>query len=195
MTGPPCWRPRLAVGLWLALALPPARHALEATMAQHMLVQLPLLALAGGWLAPCLPARAAERLGEWNRGGISGLLLASLAAMVWMLPRALDAALEGPWAAIAKLVGVPLLIGLPLALSWPRAGFVVRGVFLVEVVATAVRLSRLYLLAPVRLCSNYPLNDQQQLGRALLGIGVATGLWLAWKLVWGRFDLEAVRGR
>lgn len=164
-------------------------------MALHMLVQLPLLALAGWGLAPCLPARATESLGAWNQGGISGLLLASLTAMVWMLPRALDAALEGPWAAIAKFVSVPLLIGLPLALSWPRAGFVVRGVFLIELVATAIRLSRLYLRAPARLCSNYLVGDQQQLGQILLGIGVAISLWLAWKLVWGHFDPEPGSGR
>ncbi|MEB2343984.1 MAG: hypothetical protein OZ948_04530 [Deltaproteobacteria bacterium] len=193
MMASPHARPRLAVGLWLALALPPARHALEATMTLHMLVQIPLLALAGWWLAPCLPARARESLDAWNHRGISGLLLASLAAMVWMLPRAIDAALEEPWVAIAKFVGVPLLIGLPLALSWPRTGFVVRGVFLLEVVATAFRLSRLYLLAPARLCSNYLASDQQRLGQTLLGIGVATSLWIAWRLVWGRSGLEAAR--
>jgi len=154
-----------------------------------------LLALAGWWLAAFLVRRPAGAMDAWNRSGISGLLLASLAAMVWMLPRALDAALDVPWVALAKFVGVPWLIGMPLAISWPRAGFVVRGVFLVEVVATTFRLGWLYMVSPVRLCSNYLLTDQQQLGKIMLAIGVAICALLAWKLMWGRIDIDGGRER
>ncbi|HEY8229138.1 MAG TPA: hypothetical protein VIG31_01675, partial [Rhodanobacteraceae bacterium] len=95
---------------------------------------------------------------------------------------------------IAKFISVPLLIGAPLAISWPRAGFVVRGVFLVEVVAMTFRLGWLYLGSPVRLCSNYLLSDQQQLGKIMLAIGGTICLLLAWKLVWGRIDVDTARG-
>ncbi|TAL74250.1 MAG: hypothetical protein EPN79_00730, partial [Burkholderiaceae bacterium] len=64
--------------LWAVLAAPPVRHALEATMTLQMLVQIPLLALAGGWLALGMPVRLGRALARWNEGGISGLLLASL---------------------------------------------------------------------------------------------------------------------
>jgi hypothetical protein len=40
----------LALLLWLALGLPPLRHALESSMSAHMLIQMPLLA------AGCAPA-------------------------------------------------------------------------------------------------------------------------------------------
>jgi len=130
----------------------------------------------------------------WNRSGISGFVLASLTAIVWMLPRALDAALDAPPIEIAKFISVPLLIGGPLAISWPRAGFVVRGVFLVEGVAMTFRLGWLYLVSPVRLCSNYLLSDQQQLGKIMLAIGGTICLLLAWKLVWGRIDVDTARG-
>lgn len=195
MTAPLHGKPWLGPALWLALALPAVRHAVEATMTLQMLVQIPLLALAGWCLRPLLPPRAGAALVPWNRGGISGLLLVSLTAMVWMLPRALDAALEEPWVEMAKFTGVPLLIGMPLAISWPLAGFVVRGVFLVEVIATAFRLGWLFLLAPQRWCSNYLLSDQQRLGKAMLAIGVAISLVLAWKLVWGRIDADGARWR
>ena len=117
-----------------------------------------------------------------------GLLLASLTGVVWMLPLALDAALDDSRVALAKFLSVPLLIGAPVALSWPRAGFVVRGVVLAELTATLFRLGWLYLISPLRLCSNYLLDDQQRLGKLLLAGGFAIVAVLAWKLMWGRID-------
>jgi hypothetical protein len=174
--------------LWALLAIPAARHALESTMTSQMLIQLPLLALAGAWLAKGLPPSFERRLAGWNHQGISGLLLASITAMIWMLPLMLDAALVDPRVVIAKFLSVPLLIGAPVALSWPRAGFVVRGVVLLEVTATAFRLGWLYLISPERLCANYLLDDQMRLGRLLVAIGFAIVVFLAFKLMWGRFD-------
>lgn len=174
--------------LWAALAVPAVRHALESTMTLQMLVQIPLLALAGAWLATGLPPSFERRVAPWNHQGISGLLLASVTGMLWMLPLMLDAALSDPRFALAKFLSVPLLIGAPVALGWPRAGFVVRGVVLLEVTATAFRLGWLYLAAPVRLCTNYLLSDQMQLGRLLLVLGAAIVSILAWKLMWGRIE-------
>lgn len=177
--------------LWAALALPPSRHVLEATISLHMLVQIPLLGLAGWLVAHALPRQATVVLAKCNAGGITGLVLVSLVGVAWMIPRLLDAALDEPGAALAKFATVPLLIGAPLALSWPRSGFVVRGVFLVEVIATAFRMGWLYLASPVQLCSNYPLNQQQQLGRMLLALGAAIVLMLGWRLLWGRVRVDA----
>jgi hypothetical protein len=182
------------VGLLLcgALAAPSVRQMLEATMTLQMLVQIPLLVVVGWLLGHAIPHRIAAVIARWNGGGIPGLLLATFAGMVWMLPRMMDASLDDGWFAVAKFVSVPLLIGVPVALSWPRAGFVVRGVFLLELIATAFRLGWLYLISPVRLCSNYLLSDQQQLGKYLFAIGIATGLVLAWKLMWGRIRVEYI---
>jgi len=183
------WKQWRGLALWVVLALPPVRHGLEAAMTLQMLVQIPSLALAGWWLRPLLSgAHVPESLSAWNRNGVSGILLASLTTMVWMLPRSMDAALEVPWVEGAKFFSLPLLIGVPLAISWPCAGFVARGVFLAEVIATAFRLGWLYFISPVRLCSNYQLGDQQWLGRILLVIGASIFLLLAWKLLWGRLD-------
>ncbi|HSH49071.1 MAG TPA: hypothetical protein VK991_10845 [Halomonas sp.] len=55
-------------------------------MTYQMLVQLPLLAVAGWALAQGLPAAIGRRLALWDQAGISGLLLASLTGLVWMQP-------------------------------------------------------------------------------------------------------------
>lgn len=189
------WQSWRGPALWCVLVLPPVRGALESSIMLHMLVQIPLLAVAGWWLSPLLPKRLTDTLPAWNRSGISGIVLVSVVALFWMLPRSMDAALEVPWVEVAKFASVPLLMGLPLAISWPSAGFVVRGVYLVEVVATAFRMGWLYLISPQRLCSNYLLGDQQGLGKAMLAIGAAICLLLAWKLMWGHIDADGVRRR
>lgn len=184
------WRlaPPVAALLYAALLLPPSRRLLEGSMTLQMLVQLPLLIGTGYLLHEAVPAPLAAVIARWNQHGITGLVLASLAGMFWMLPRSLDAAVSLPWMAFAKFASAPLLIGLPLGLSWPQMGFVVRGVFLLELIATFFRLGWLYLVSPVRLCNNYLLDDQQRSGEIMLVIG---GLLLAGvvaKLLWGRFD-------
>lgn len=159
-------------------------------MTYQMLVQLPLLAVAGWAVAQGIPTTFKRRLAQWDHVGISGLLLASLAGLLWMLPRAMDAAVEEPAVTLAKFISVPLLIGLPIALSWPRASFVVRGIVLAEVVAMSLRLGWLYLISPQRLCSNYLLGDQQRLGQLLIILGLAIVLLIAWQLIWGHIDIS-----
>jgi hypothetical protein len=179
---------RLAALLVLVLLVPPVRHALEATMTAQMLVQIPLLVAAGWLLSRAFPARLLARVERWNHRGITGLVLATAAATFWMLPRSLDAATSHPLMVATKYLSVPLLIGLPFAVSWPRMGFVVRGMFLVEFVASFFRLGWLYLISPIRLCNNYALNDQQRLGGYMLAMGGGLLVWLAWKLLGGRFE-------
>ena len=183
------------VVLWAALALPAVRHPLESTMTYQMLVQLPLLAVAGWALAQGLPAAIGRRLAPWDQAGINGLLLASLTGLVWMLPRAMDAAIDEPLVTLAKFLSVPLLIGVPVALSWPRASFVVRGIVLAEVIAMSLRLGWLYLISPQRLCSNYLLGDQQRLGQILIIVGFVILLVVVWKLMWGHIDTRRIDGK
>ena len=179
---------RRAALLVLVLLAPPVRHGLEATMTAQMLVQLPLLAAAGWLLSGAVPPRVLARVGRWSHRSFTGLVLVTVTAAFWMLPRSLDAATSQPLIVAAKYLSVPLLIGLPFGVSWPRMGFVVRGVFLVEFVASFFRLGWLYLISPIRLCNNYALNDQQRLGGSMLAIGGGLLVWLAWKLLWGRFE-------
>lgn len=178
--------------LWMLLVVPPIRQALQATMTAQMLVQIPLLVIAGWLISGAVPRRVDAALARWNSAGVTGVLLASVTAAMWMLPRMLDASVDEAWVAAAKFTSIPLLIGVPLALSWPLMAFVVRGVFLLELTASAFRMGWLYLVSPMRLCSNYLLSDQQLLGRLLLVLGAALCLLLAWKLIWGRVRVDRI---
>ncbi|KZC34702.1 MULTISPECIES: hypothetical protein [Rhodanobacter] len=180
--------PAFAAVLFVALLLLPARAWLEGSMTLQMLVQIPLLIGVGYLLPAALPPRLDASIARWNHHGITSLVLASLAGMFWMLPRSLDAAASEAWMAFAKFTSVPLLIGLPLGLGWPRMGFVVRGVFLLELIATFFRLGWLYLVSPIRLCNNYLLDDQQHSGEAMLVIGSLLLAGVTIKLLWGRFN-------
>ncbi|MEO6030572.1 MAG: hypothetical protein ABIP61_01515 [Burkholderiaceae bacterium] len=181
----------LAALALLVLLAPPVRHALESSMTAQMLLQVPLLIGVGVLLARALPPAVVARLAPWNQLGITGLVLASVASALWMLPRALDASVTEPLVATAKYLSLPLLVGLPFALSWPRMNFIVRGVFLLELMATFFRLGWLYLISPERLCNLYLLDDQQRLGQYMLVIGAVLFLGVACKLLWGRFDIPA----
>ena len=171
----------------MALVLPPMEHALAARMTTQMLVEIPLL-IAVGWLLGGALSQRPALWDAWNHRGITGLVMATLAAAFWMLPRSLDAAVAEPLVATAKFISVPLLVGLPLGLSWPRMGFIVRGVFLFELIAMFFRLGWLYLISPIRLCNNYLLDDQARTGKYMLLIGAAALLWISGKLLWGQFD-------
>lgn len=179
----------IAAVILVVLLLPPIIHALQARMVLQMLVQIPLLIAVGYLLRDALPQRLAATIAAWNLNGIGGLVLATFATAFWMLPRSLDAAATQPLFTLAKFVCVPLLIGLPLGLSWPRMNFVVRGVFMVELIAMFFRLGWLYMISPIRLCNNFLLDDQRRSGQYMLIIGGAILLWVAAKLMWGHFNL------
>lgn len=184
---------RIALALFLVLLVPPVRQTLEASMTAQMLAQLPLLAASGYLLRSAVPDRLQAHLAAWDAYGVTGLVLAVVTAAYWMLPRALDTAVSEPLAAAAKYLTVPLLIGLPLGLSWPRMNFIVKGVLLLELIASCFRLGWLYLTSTSRLCNNYLLGDQQRLGHALLILGCLLLVWISYKLLWGRFASPAGR--
>ena len=183
MSGPPpSWRKwRLpAAGLLLGLlALPAARDWLEASMTRHMLVQFPLLALAGFGMAASLPQRWAERMNRWNAHGTTGLLATALVLALLMIPRLLDLALVNGWIELGKFLAL-LVCGAAVQLSWQPAGLLVQGFFLGNVLPMTVVVGYLFESSPVRLCNAYLLGDQESLGQGLVWIAAAVALaWFA----------------
>jgi hypothetical protein len=169
-----------AAVLFTVLAMPVARDALERVMALHMLVQIPLLAIAGALGAAALPPSFKTRIAQWNNGGVSGALLGLIVSSWWMVPRALDWSLQSPAMEVIKFVTLPLLVGAPLKLSWGPLGAIGRGFVLANVLPMWAVVGWAYVAAPVRLCNYYLLDQQAMTGVGLmiasLALAVASGL-------------------
>lgn len=183
MTPWPRCTPRTQAALGLALCAllvwPALRHALEASMWRHMVLQFPLLLLAGALLAAALPPRARGAVARWNAHGIAGLVLVALVLGVLMVPRVLDLALRDAGVEAAKCAAL-LCAGAALRLSWRPAGLVVQGFFLGNVLPMTAVVGQLYIDAPLRLCNAYLLDDQARLGQWLIALAALLALgWLA----------------
>lgn len=168
-------RAAIAALLFVVLATPPARDALEQVMVAHMLVQIPLLAIVGALGVTAVPQRVRARIAEWNRAGVSGTLLALIASSWWMVPRALDWALASPLMEAAKFVTLPLFVGAPLALSWTRLGTMGRGFVIANVLPMWAVVGWAYIAAPVRVCNYYLVDQQVAAGVGLVIVSIALG--------------------
>ena len=155
-------------GLLGLLALPPFRETLEASMPGHMLIQLPLLAVAGGLVAGGIPRQWRIMLDHINQHGIPGLTIALFCAAFWMLPRSLDGSLTTSGMETAKFVTLPLLLGAPLVLSWRALAAVGRGFVAGNAISMLVVMGFLYHQAPMRVCNYYLVSHQQQTGLGLI---------------------------
>jgi hypothetical protein len=173
----------LGVALFALLAWPPCARLLESQLVLHMGVQIPLLAVSG-----YLAARGAlrGRNPRWNDDGLPGLIAAVAVGLVWMLPRAMDAALAEASVELAKFASLPLLVGVPLAASWPRAHPIARGFVLANLLSKLAVLGWLYAAAPVRVCNYYLASDQPAAAAVLFAVTALLGLGLGARLLFGR---------
>jgi hypothetical protein len=170
-----------AVGVALVglLGIPALRAALESSMATHMLLQMPLLALAGWMLAGWLRADLDKRLNRIDRSGIALALVALFTSTYWMLPRALDAALADPWVEFSKFLTLPLLIGVPARLCVRRLSPLAAGFIVANLLSMWAAAGWIYRAFPARLCNYYLINDQVLAGTMLVWLSVAlAAIWL-----------------
>lgn len=163
--------------LWAVLALAPVRAVLESSMLSHMTVQIPLLAAVGVGLGAAACGHEPGWLAASDRFGIPSILVASFGAMFWMVPRSLDAAIAGAPMEVGKFLSVPLLIGLPLALGWRRMPALGRAFVWANGLAMLAGIGGIYLIAPVRLCAFYRLDQQDVTGRGLIAVAAALGAY------------------
>ena len=165
--------------LILALVLgTPLGGFLESSMAAHVMIELPLLALAGYLMARPFRHKWSQTLSIFNYGGIPGILVAAFTMAFWMIPKWLDSSLMHVDVAWLKYFSVTFLVGFPLSLSWGALHPLIAALLKIEFLVMLARVGWIYLISPERLCSNYLLDDQVLLGQGLLV--VAAGLGLIW---------------
>lgn len=139
------------------------RTMLEADPVAHVLVQLPCLALAGWLVGRSMREKTSVAYASADHG-LAGLFVAIFTIAFWMLPRSIDAALESPAVELAKFFSIPLLIGMPVAICWEQAHPILRGFLKANALSMLGVLAFLYTHAPIRICNNYLVSDQERLG-------------------------------
>jgi hypothetical protein len=153
------------------------RSWLEADMARHMLIEFPLLLVAGLSTAKALPERAVAFMMRFNRLGLAGFTFVSLTAAYWMIPVTLDRALLSGPAAAAKYTSL-LAAGMLLPVSFPAAPLAMQTFFVGNWVWMTATVGLLYQNAPQQLCVNYLVGTQLSAGEGLVAAAVAiAGLW------------------
>lgn len=167
----------VVAALYLFLATPWARAWLEGSMTSHMLVQMPLLAVIGIFATRLLPIHLQNTILASVGGSVPCVIIALFASSYWMLPRALDAALTDPWAEVAKFVTLPLLVGFPLVLAWRRLTLIGRGFVWTNFFSMLAVLGWLYIVAPVRVCNSYLVNDQEHAGWYMVILAILLFVW------------------
>lgn len=167
--------------LLLALGL---RFIWVQSMALHMLVQIPLLLLAGiligkslhDWLlsngAKAIKQWLRAQAKSWNQHGIPGFIYAMFATTFWMIPKALDSVLLYPEMEVAKVFSL-IIAGQMVYDSWHRAHPVIKVFFIGGFCWVSAVVGMLYQESPQRLCNFYLLDDQLITGIGLVIIAIA----------------------
>ncbi|HZW20357.1 DUF1404 family protein [Noviherbaspirillum sp.] len=170
-------RPALILPVLLLVAAALGRGWLEATMARHMLIELPLL-FAIGWLAVRSP-RSGETPLRWNANSLPALFAAMLITAFWMLPVALDLAVLDARVGVAKALSM-LVAGALTGAVWRSAGLVMQAFFIFNWTWMALTAGLLYQDAPQQLCSVYLSDQQPAAGRGMVILSLAVlGTWVA----------------
>jgi hypothetical protein len=169
----------LMTGITLAAFAVICRQAFEATMARHMLLQIPMMITAGTLITFGLQRTNTAALFSGLRGcdenGITGLFAFLLVTAYWMIPKALDSAAVSLVTDSAKFASL-LLVGLLLAGSLSRANTILQLFFIGNFASMTAIAGMLYQDAPRRLCNLYLIDDQMIAGTGLVTLAVAIAL-------------------
>lgn len=153
--------------LWVILvlaivpSLPYLRLVIETSMAFHMAVQIPLLMIAGYFLANqfgSVKSSLAANLSCW--------LWIAFASLFWMLPISLDKALLNPYWDIFKILS---LLAAGFLLKPALAGLKILALFFIgSGVMMLFFIGYFYQDSPLRLCNSYLIESQKTAGLSLM---------------------------
>lgn len=155
--------------LFFILLIPPIRTYLESVMIVHMLVQIPLLIIAGWFAGIYLQERFPKFFVNWNENGVPGIIFIVFVTMYWMIPRAVDDALTFPIVEVFKYISLPL-VGILLKDSWGKIKGLGRAFIFLNYLSMFGIMGWLYVDSPIQICNNYLIAEQKMLGWGFIGI-------------------------
>jgi hypothetical protein len=168
-----------------------SREWMQAHMARHMLLQMPMLAWVGWLLHAGLKESDQHCLEPWNRHGLTGFILFQCLAAFWMVPLALDLALISPIMTVLKITGW-ITAGFLLRQSMRQSHAAVQFFMLGNFAMMTAVVSDIYEHAPNRLCNAYGQNDQVVAAQSLLWM--LSAILIAWVIhtwrVWHHYVLN-----
>jgi len=91
--------------LAIGLSVPPFRFLIEQSMFVQMVIQMPLLFVAGAFLNRfSISKNITNIFGYWNVFGLTGFMLAQNILIYWMLPISIDRAVIMPLVDVVKVL-------------------------------------------------------------------------------------------
>ena len=172
-------RHALLIAAAAGLLVSSLKNWLEVDMLRHMLIEFPLLLIAGRATGRALVERFGTQFERCNRMGLFGFVFASTTLAYWMIPAALDAALLDGWVAAAKYASL-VLSGALLWSSFSAAPLPLQAFFVGNLTWMTATIGLIYQSAPRQLCLNYLPDAQLSTGEGLVSAAVIGGLaWCA----------------
>src|SRR5690625_6421379 len=147
--------------LYIILLLPPTIGLLEKWMITHMLVQIPLLIIAGLLMGEYVKNRLPNLFKKWNENGIPGILLVYIVTIDCMIYRSMDEAILLYSVEIFKFISLPFLVGIVLYDSWPKLSSLAKGFIVFNYIPMFGMMAWLYIDSPIQVCNNYLESEQK----------------------------------
>lgn len=161
--------PATVIGWGLLLVAVGGHAAFEARMMTHMFVQIPLLLTAGILLADD-SVRRDDATAPWPLvTTIAACVFATGVVTTWMIPRALDAAVELTVVNGGKVVSL-VAAGAVGRRAWHDAPPLLRTFAFGNTAWMTATAGMLFLDTPARLCTSYGQSEQRQAGLALIAV-------------------------
>jgi hypothetical protein len=164
--------------LYIFLILPPVASLLESIMMIHMHMQMPLLIIAGFFMARFFQIRFPRFFEKWNNNGIPGITLLVIIWSYWSIPRAMDEALTVQSVEWFKFISLPFLAGVPLRDSWKKLSSFGKNIVYLYFIVTLLLQAWVFIGSHGQICNNYLVADQQILGWSSLVMAACLIIYL-----------------
>lgn len=176
--------------LLIGLMLPPVARLMESVMIVHMHMQMPMLVIAGFFMARLFLHRYPQFFNKYNQNGVPGILLFIIIMAYWLLPRTMDEALTLETVEIFKFVSLPFLAGVPLRDSWNRLSKTWKNNLISLFTVIFLGMGWLYIQSNDQLCNNYLVIDQVILGWGFITMAICMVIYLIYILAVDRSQYE-----